>query len=101
MHTEENNSIEFTVEHTRENEREITSPGSSKIILRRKDPYGFWYISFERGQIPASLNQAFTAIDRAYEAVQNYLNENANRIRQAERERVRTAKSKAEPRAAI
>lgn len=96
MHTDENEQITFTVEHSKENERILHVDGSANIVLNRKDPYGFWYVSFERGTIPESLNQAYTAIDRAYDAVQNYLNENGRRQRAAERERVRTAKTKFE-----
>lgn len=101
MHTDaSDNTTTFTVEHTRENERHLHVPGSAKIVLTRKDPYGFWFISFERGAIPESLKQSFTTIDRAYEAVQNYLNDNDNRRRLAERERVRTAKANFETKTA-
>lgn len=88
------NIREFVVDST-ENKRTIQN-GSAKIFLNRTDPYGFWHVQFERGAIPETLNQAFTTLDRAYEAIQVYFNNNASRLEQAERERVRTAKTRFE-----
>lgn len=84
------NIREFVVDSA-ENKRVIQN-GGAKVILTRQDPYGFWYITFERGAIPASLDQAFTTLDRAYEAIQIYFNTNATRVEAAERERVRNSK---------
>lgn len=84
---------DYFVENTGENERTVHT-GSAKIYLRRKDPYGFWFVSFERGEIPAYLDQAFTSIDRAYEALENYMNTNKHRAKIADRERIATAKRK-------
>ena len=37
-------------------------------------PYGYWYISRDRGQVPASLSGAFTTAGIATKAVKEYLN---------------------------
>lgn len=61
------------VEYVGDNQRVIQPEGSSKIFLNRKDPYGFWYISFERGELPDSLKDAYTTIQMAAHAVDQYL----------------------------
>ena len=45
------------------------------FIVRQKpeDPYGFWWITREKGQVPESLSGAYTSPDRAKEAVHLYL----------------------------
>lgn len=82
------------VTYAGENERSIETE-NSKINLRRTDPYGFWHVSFERGAIPSSLEGAFTTLDSAVNAVQNYLGVARTQAIKADRERVRTAKAKA------
>lgn len=47
--------------------------GNNKLNIKRTDPYGFWVISFERGQVPASLKGQYTSIDDARKAVKTYL----------------------------
>ena len=60
------------VVHTGENER-IVKSDSADIYLRRKDPYGFWYISFERGATPAYLKDAFTNPVEALKKIETYM----------------------------
>ena len=85
-------NINYTVERTRENERTL-QVGGSKIYLRRQDPFGFWYVSFERGAVPAILDQAFTTLDFAYATIDTYIAKNAERQKSIERERVKNAKT--------
>lgn len=66
-----------------DNERVVEPEGSAKIFLRRKDPYGFWYISFERGPVPESLSDAYTTIMQASQAIDRYLINSAARKRAA------------------
>lgn len=47
--------------------------GGNKLIAERLDPYGFWYIHFERGVTPKMLTGAWTTKDRAQAAIQNYM----------------------------
>lgn len=47
--------------------------GGNKLIAERLDPYGFWYIHFERGVTPAMLGGAWTTKDRAQAAIQSYI----------------------------
>lgn len=44
------------------------------VKQRLEDPYGFWWIGREKGQVPEELKGAYTSPDRAQEAVRVYLN---------------------------
>lgn len=43
------------------------------IYTEARDPFGFWYVSFKRGQVPETLSGAFTNITLATKAVEKYL----------------------------
>lgn len=43
------------------------------VKKRDDDPYGFWWITRERGQVPDALKGAYTTPDRAERAVKEYL----------------------------
>lgn len=45
----------------------------NKIIVERKNPYGFIGISLERGITPESLTGQFTSYDEADKAITSYL----------------------------
>ena len=47
--------------------------GNNKLRVKRGDPFGFWFISFERGQIPEKLSGAYTGAEEAIKAVKAYL----------------------------
>lgn len=64
-------------------ERIIIPEGSARIFLRRRDPYGFWYIVFERGQTPESLSTAYTTNQLAKAAVEKYLEQSPVRKKAA------------------
>ena len=53
---------------------------NNKMVLKRTDPYGFIYISFERGQVPESLKGAYTTWEAAKAAVNNYLAEKGREV---------------------
>jgi hypothetical protein len=55
------------------NERRIDYGAHNKIKLTRKDPYGFWYVSFERGQLPEYLKGAYTTYSAAEAEVMKYI----------------------------
>jgi hypothetical protein len=44
------------------------------VKQRPEDPYGFWWVSREKGQIPDELKGAYTSPARARIAVESYLN---------------------------
>lgn len=55
------------------NKRSLTLENGNKIYFERKDPYGFWYIHYDKGQMPEKLRGAYTSYDRAKLAVDSYL----------------------------
>ena len=47
---------------------------NNTVIVERTDPYGFWVMRFERGQMPKDLATAqFTSVIQAELALKNYL----------------------------
>lgn len=62
------------------NRRTLTLANGNKIIFQRTDPYGFWTVHHERGQMPSKLNGHYTSYDRALVAVQAYLQEKGDDI---------------------
>lgn len=40
---------------------------------RDDDPYGFWWVGREKGQVPEELSGAYTSIEAAQEAVTVHL----------------------------
>lgn len=53
---------------------------NNKVYLKQKDPYGYWYVNFDKGQMPENLKGAYTDYDYAYKSVVNYLNANNRKI---------------------
>jgi hypothetical protein len=47
--------------------------GKNKLLLKRKDPYGYVYINFERGELPEILKGAYPSFDEAVKKVEIYL----------------------------
>lgn len=48
---------------------------NNKLRYRKTDPYGFWVISFERGQVPEHLRGNYTSAAAAEAAITRYLAE--------------------------
>jgi hypothetical protein len=46
---------------------------NNKARLKREDPFGFVYISYERGQVPEELKGSYTSFDEARKALGTYL----------------------------
>lgn len=65
-----------------ENLRVIETNGA-KIFLHRTDPFGFWIVQFEKGQLPESLTGSYTSATIAAEAVEKYLNDHKTREKKA------------------
>lgn len=45
---------------------------NNKVNITRRDPYGFWHISLDKGQIPEHLKGAYTSYPQAEEAAIAY-----------------------------
>lgn len=48
---------------------------NNKIYMKQKDPYGFIYVNFDKGQVPEKLKGAFTDFIYAERAIEAYLTE--------------------------
>jgi hypothetical protein len=59
-----------------ENKRTIQLKSGNKVIITRKDPYGFCYISFERGAIPKELDSTFTSFPLAIRTIEKWMQDN-------------------------
>ena len=46
---------------------------NNKYILERFDPYGFWNVHVQHGQIPKELKGNYTSPDEARRAITTYL----------------------------
>jgi len=62
--------------------RTIETNGA-KIFLNCKDPFGFWFVSFERGELPDVLSGAFSSAELATSAVTTYLEKHRSREKKA------------------
>ncbi len=51
----------------------VINLGNNKIHITCEDPYGFWYITFDRGAPPDSMRGAYTTPELALSAVNKYL----------------------------
>lgn len=52
--------------------RTVTLENGNILRLEAKDPYGFIYLSLERGQLPESMTGAFTSWFEAERAAERY-----------------------------
>lgn len=43
------------------------------VHIKCEDPYGFWYISLEKGQVPEKLKGSYTTFDLAFRDVKIWL----------------------------
>jgi hypothetical protein len=64
--------MDIQFEQPEENVR-VLEVGKNKLYLRRKDPFGFIYINWERGELPDMLKGAYTSYDEAKKKIANYL----------------------------
>jgi hypothetical protein len=58
---------------TDENIRSIPV-GKNVLHAKRKDPYGFWTIHFERGSVPEELKGTYTSFSECWKKIECYLN---------------------------
>ena len=64
---------DFDFEEQLVNKRAVTLKNGNTINFVRSDPYGFWTVHYEKGQMPDHLTGQFTSYDRAETAVKAYL----------------------------
>jgi len=55
---------------------------NNTVHIRKSDPYGFWSISMERGQIPHKLKGHYTSFTEAEKAIMHYLNEKGREVKE-------------------
>lgn len=60
------------------NER-VIHEGTNPVVIRRKDPFGFWSIHYRRGPVPEGLKGDYTTPWKAREAFEHYLTLNPDR----------------------
>jgi hypothetical protein len=66
---------DFDFASNEENKRTVELKNGNKLHFKRSDPYGFWTVNYDKGQLPAHLLGQYTSYDRAEAAVKTYLNE--------------------------
>lgn len=80
--------LEYTVDPSRDlsRKRELILNNGTKYIVEQPDgdPYGFWYIRMDHGQVPDVLSGAYTSFEKARRAVEEYLNKTSALKRVAE-----------------
>lgn len=47
----------------------------NKMHIKKRDPYGHWFLNLDKGQLPPHLKGAYTSVSKARQAALNYLNE--------------------------
>ena len=80
------------MEQTEENVREVKLKTGNKIILKREDPFGFWYFHYERGPVPKQLAGAFTTVSLAERALTFFIESTAFEV--GEKEEIPELKTK-------
>ena len=68
-----------SVEKDLSNVRVIELNNGNKINIKRNDPYGFWTVHYEKGQIPKALMGNFTSYELARKQVMSHLGHNRKR----------------------
>lgn len=60
-------------------QRSIEVDGN-KLNITRRDPFGWWYISWDKGQLPERLTGAYTSFELAYKEAENYLKQKKYKV---------------------
>lgn len=55
------------------NKRTLHLTNGNKVHVERQDPYGFWYVHYDKGPMPDQMTGAYTTYDQAEKAVVSYL----------------------------
>lgn len=57
----------------------------NKLYAKQTDPYGFWRLNLDKGQLPSWLDQDFNAWDQVLNAVKRYGTQRQQAITEARR----------------
>ncbi len=60
--------------------RKIDLPNGNIVWLKCEDPYGFWYVSLKKGQVPENLKGAYSNFAVALNAVNLWLKDKKDPI---------------------
>jgi hypothetical protein len=77
-------AIDFDVsgDQTRDipNVRIVELENKNKVYFKRKDPYGYWYMNMEKGQLPEHLRGAYTTYTKALSELNLYLQDSNRQV---------------------
>lgn len=60
-------------EQSEDHKRTVTLDNGNKIHFKKTDPYGFWVVNYNKGQLPKQLKGVYTSYNAAWKHVQAYL----------------------------
>jgi len=66
--------------------RTFVLENGNKLLAKQTDPYGFWRLHLERGQLPAWLDQDFNEWGQVLKAVERYGLQRQQAISEMEKE---------------
>ena len=64
-----------------ERTRFVELSNGNKLYAKQSDPFGFWTVNFDKGQVPDSLNQTFTTFRHASKAIEAYLKQRKKNLK--------------------
>lgn len=70
-----NNEMYIDYKKDLSSERSVSLDNGNKLFIRKYDPYGFWRISYEHGQLPQKLLGQYTIFELALEDAKKYVAE--------------------------
>lgn len=59
-----------------ENKRTFELKSGNKVVVTRRDPFGLWYISFDKGAVPKSLSGSYTTFALALRDINSWIEKN-------------------------
>lgn len=59
-----------------ENKRTFELKSGNKVVVTRRDPFGLWYISFDKGAVPKSLSGSYTTFALALRDINTWADAN-------------------------
>lgn len=80
--------VTYTIVDNFDNEATIDASEKTKLVeyngrkfkIVSKDPYGYWYVSLEKGSTPKELDQSFTTLSAAMKKCEIYANNNPPKL---------------------
>lgn len=75
------NFVDLTLDDLLDEDSEFENGGrhrtveidNNKVHIKCEDPYGFWYVSLQKGQVPDKLKGAYTTFEKALSDVNLWL----------------------------